>query len=472
MQSVWLMSYPDWIMLNTRFVEHSQRKSQLARKRLRGLRDQVPEIVDAFYGTFTCTVLYRSSLFQVLSAEQRDQMRAWIHYLDLPAVATNFVFFHLSNRCNVAPAVKVPLEGEQRHKSTVPVVEPDVRRLAALFPGMPCPRVAIRVPPVWAALLVSGCWDSVCLPDNMIDWDLLPELAMPAPIMMPDLGELVVMHEDEKEFQNIADSLRRLTLPDDPDMLHEHMRFIMSVQGLADTLNVDSFRRDIGSSSGHRTLSRSNFLLKALLLAHGARSQTNMSQVIQDCISLCLPQRLRHMTKELVDTAVQVLPSAATLSRQRMMLDGAMMLYMRDINRRRAARGGSCRYMLADASQQCGREFEAVVSTTIRHRDVAQAAVLAQKLYDLRKRVGLDVSDAVLAEENEIMDSLRALMDDHVLPLVCLNPSRANLAQKFQKVSHTLFLESGRNPQDLARVMDEHIVLSGDMGTEFGLASV
>ena len=92
------------------------------------------------------------------------------------------------------------------------------------------------------------------------------------------------------------------------------------------------------------------FVLRTLLVAHGARSGSRLGAVIKDCISLCLPPRLKHMTEELVEAAIQVLPSPSTLSRTRMLLDGAMMLFMRDINRRHAAQGGSCRYMIADAS--------------------------------------------------------------------------------------------------------------------------
>ena len=133
--------------------------SRLTRQRLRAVANPVAEVGDAFYGTFTVSVLYRSGVYQVLTPEQRDQLRAWSDFLDRPQIHDGgFVFFHLANRTSVTPAVKVPLEGEQRHKSTVPVLEPDVRKLTSLFPGMVrMPSVAIRVPPVWAALLAAGC---------------------------------------------------------------------------------------------------------------------------------------------------------------------------------------------------------------------------------------------------------------------------------------------------------------------------
>ena len=96
---MWLMSYPERFMVNGGRITNSGLTTQLARNNLRSLPDQVPEVGDAFYGTVTIQPLYRSSVQQVLSAEQRDPLRAWIHFLDRPAMTTDFVF---SSTCPIA----------------------------------------------------------------------------------------------------------------------------------------------------------------------------------------------------------------------------------------------------------------------------------------------------------------------------------------------------------------------------------
>ena len=215
------------------------------------------------------------------------------------------------------------------------------------------------------------------------------------------------------------------------------------------------------------------FLLNTMLFALGVRSAGVLPNCLRQCVEICLPSYLRHLAGPLVETAVKHAPAAPVISRHRFLLDGACMLFMQRINRQRSAEGGCSRYMVADSSMQHGREYEAIITTTMKNKDLAKASSLAKGLVEFRQRVGTDCSEDVIEEETKMMDALRDLMwDIHPLPIVTLASGRTSLPFKFHRVAHALLLEAGRDPSDMEVSMAEHVVLSGDMGTEFGLSSV
>ena len=90
------------------------------------------------------------------------------------------------------------------------------------------------------------------------------------------------------------------------------------------------------------------------------------------------------MASELRTIVSELTPSAGTISRFRMMVDGAFMHYQRSQlplkakhsltnNRLRQRDSEHVRFLMADSSQQHNREFEAIVVLSIDVRDLREA---------------------------------------------------------------------------------------------------
>jgi hypothetical protein len=113
-------------------------------------------------------------------------------------------------------------------------------------------------------------------------------------------------------------------------------------------------------------------------------TSTGLGNIFRDMVSACLPHGLKHMIKELVDSAARQMPSKTTVSRYRMVLDAAFMVWERKRNAALDASGGATRFLMCDSSMQHGSEFEGIVCLTIANRDLLPAFDIANKLVSMR----------------------------------------------------------------------------------------
>ena len=129
---------------------------------------------------------------------------------------------------------------------------------------------------------------------------------------------------------------------------------------------------------------KKEYLLKILMMCSALKTSTGLGNIFRDMVSACLPNGLKYMIKDLVDSAARQMPSKTTVSRYRMVLDAAFMAWERKRNAALDASGGTTRYLMCDSSMQHGSEFEGIVCLTIPNRDLLPAFDIANKLVSLR----------------------------------------------------------------------------------------
>eukprot|EP00971_Amphidinium_carterae_P244067 4846318-Amphidinium_carterae.1 len=100
-------------------------------------------------------------------------------------------------------------------------------------------------------------------------------------------------------------------------------------------------------------------------MTNALRNSAHVQDTVQKAMRLVLPDVLQKPLQVMLQTCAKQIPDNNTLSRWRLLLDGALSLVHRERNARDEDTGASVRYLLADASLQHGRDFEHMMVTTI-----------------------------------------------------------------------------------------------------------
>ena len=119
-------------------------------------------------------------------------------------------------------------------------------------------------------------------------------------------------------------------------------------------------------------------------MCRALKTTAALGDLFRDMVEACMPNGLKHMIKDMVDSAASQMPSSSTVSKYRVVLDGAFMLWERKHNAALDSSGGATRYLMCDSSMQHGSEFEGIVCLTIPNRDLLPAFDIANKLVSLR----------------------------------------------------------------------------------------
>ena len=122
-----------------------------------------------------------------------------------------------------------------------------------------------------------------------------------------------------------------------------------------------------------------------MLMCDSLRSSCYLRVVLLQALELCVPPVLLPSLKEAVGNPVAVAPSTASVSRWRLLLDAAFMLYMRSKNTAAAScsSGGFVRYLMSDSSTQHGRQFQLTSVLSVRRQQVARLMHVANDLVAL-----------------------------------------------------------------------------------------
>ena len=115
--------------------------------------------------------------------------------------------------------------------------------------------------------------------------------------------------------------------------------------------------------AGHRVAYRATFLLRVMLLGGLLKSSSNLKEALQHALASVPSSSIQQSFGRLVDECSQVLPSAASMSRWRFVLDAAIMVHHRLEIERRGDR--VCRVLMADSSVQHNRDFEHILVSEI-----------------------------------------------------------------------------------------------------------
>ena len=244
-----------------------------------------------------------------------------------------------------------------------------------------------RMPAAHARLCAEGRWPSMLLPDyslcdggrasssTKISWHRLQcktcELPQPMPSHIDhDYGRL-----DAALATDAAQHLRKLAkglveqLNDDLQLeqymslekcvtvLHRYSEEMRGASRLNSVFVGGRFHELLENNLRLRgKLYRVGYLFHVMLLANLVSSSWNLREVVARAVKVALPDVLQEPIAKLLDELQDfITPSGASVSRWRLLIDAAYMVWQR---RQHAASPKYARCLLTDASSQHGREFQ------------------------------------------------------------------------------------------------------------------
>ena len=405
-QLCWIASLPDRAMHNFTKIRWSGllttpflRSEFEASGAAFGVNEYPPNVI---WGVAWVKVDRRYSPTDILAKYESAQLKAWCTFFgttDTFDLAQKVVFFRLGHSWLLDTVATIPTYLREQKKGAFVELEGDYHlRLFEKLQGRPeqlrPPRLVLRVPAPWAPLLMSKRWPTVSMPDLTIKnfvlhipWNKM-FLSKPAErnILYDEQPELTQQLWDEvSDFLRGIHAGRSAAGAGDVELC-DIERCIAAVQSMSDSLDLDTLKT-IYLTHGftqRKKRFKKEYLLKILMMCSALKTSTGLGNIFRDMVSACLPNGLKYMIKDLVDSAARQMPSKTTVSRYRMVLDAAFMAWERKRNAALDASGGATRYLMCDSSMQHGSEFEGIVCLTIPNRDLLPAFDIANKLVSMR----------------------------------------------------------------------------------------
>ena len=190
---------------------------------------------------------------------------------------------------------------------------------------------------------------------------------------LPQVGDNdddVAFDEHEEKYRNIERSvllLQRLRSQMDAKV---YLRSARDMLGKANVFPLEA---------GRRRPFQVAFMLKALCMANLLRHDGSFQRVLEQGLELVMPEVLRPSYRVLLQESKRSVPHASTISRWRLLLDGAYMLQQKAQN----SKADVIRYVMTDASTQHRRELEHILVRAIAVCDLPKLLQAAQKLEQL-----------------------------------------------------------------------------------------
>jgi len=248
------------------------------------------------------------------------------------------------------------------------------------------PTAAVRLPSKHAVMVVRGSWEGIVLPhvprrcdasgfgtsSLLIDWRLL-HLQAPVPIVRDVVADSQL---DVAMSLQIADALRKLAslLPaDDPThqaQLDSVVRMTGVMQSMHEQLDPMAFTKIFKAvqQKGHtdvavRVVRSTRFnivwLVQSMLMADLLKNSDSMRTVLKRSLRMLLPNVLQGPILTFIEEHKNMTPHKTTISRWRLLLDGAFMLYQRQRNHALLQTGdGYARYLMTDSSTQHRKQIQ------------------------------------------------------------------------------------------------------------------
>eukprot|EP00959_Pyramimonas_sp_CCMP1952_P308223 6450492-Pyramimonas_sp.AAC.1 len=235
--------------------------------------------------------------------------------------------------------------------------QPDMlfEKLGADWP-YECPQITVRLPSPLAALCSKKACSDFLLPHDTVTkgvkylrvrLDLLELEPLPPPAeVRPFAGDGDVVLTPGI-LRRISDQLRAAARTLDPasEMDEEEYKSLEESILLLDHVAVQLSpaevhrqmvgckRGGIGIEVGGRTpLSRTLYMIKAFMLCNLLKESGKIHTSLMYAISLALPPALLECVKQYVNTNSKFKLSKGTVSRWKMLIDGALLLYGRDLD--------------------------------------------------------------------------------------------------------------------------------------------
>ena len=202
------------------------------------------------------------------------------------------------------------------------------------------------------------------------------------------------------------------------------------------------------------------------------RSDDALRNSVELACRLALPPSAAEALLASWRTQARLVPSKSTMSRLRLKIDVAYMLLTRQRLQALMDDGGHIVYPMVDASPQGGSDYELMLLSMVRRKDLAQ---MQHDIATLEKMRFLSLEERIQSQskERELMLNISKGIMWHVAPLVLLGmgKGRSGLPSKFRAVVHTLMLMVGHWRPLEALIKSIHSWVS-DYGTEVAIPDV
>ena len=206
-------------------------------------------------------------------------------------------------------------------------------------------------------------------------------------------------------------------------------------------------------------------LVEFVLLAAKLHDSKDLLSVAQDAIRIVLPPVFAKHFEELLKC--MPVPDKSTLSRARLFLESAFMLYHRVRNF--PPREGYIRSLAWDSSPQFGRDYQLSSMRSIKKSSRRFLFLTMDQLYnfwnDRPWQLSAEATRERMKQEEEIMSGVAAHIDHHVLPAVNIGYGASGFAFKLASQAHSMRLEHFTH-HSLEVMVHEITTNMNDWGTE------
>ena len=258
------------------------------------------------------------------------------------------------------------------------------------------------------------------------------------------------------------------------------------------SLSKAGVQRDLmafGLNSGGAAKKRKQYaawvMLKTVLLASNLNDVKKLRETLLHAGILCFPTLAGHLQEVLRDISV---PSAATVSRHRFLVDVAFMRFMRQehVKQYKASMHlrsadpllgelinvGSFRYLMTDASPQGGFEWQISQSTSIALAsllEVGKAVVALKGSYDAERQA--ETEESKKQQKQDCSNAIARAVEGHLFPVAGLGRAAMSLHMKVHALLHQVKLEI-ETFEELLEFLSSTVSITTDQGTESGIAEL
>ena len=220
---------------------------------------------------------------------------------------------------------------------------------------------------------------------------------------------------------------------------------------------------------GCRVTYKPAFLLQCVILSFNLRSSHAVPDVIHAAVQ-CLPEFWKETLKAML--AESQSPSPSTMTRARLSVDVAFMLFMRSRHAQLLQDPRATLYVKVDSTPLGGNNWEVAEYQLVAGADLKKAGQLALSLARLGSEcVGAQITSQQADQFVQITQELSGLLSHHVLPLGALGTRRATVAHIIHSIIFRLRLECSEWA-DVEKFISLTFSLTADQGTESKLGDV
>ena len=434
-----------------------------------------------FVGVARANRKFQYDDFKILSVGEREQYRHWIalssdcaaslwffDIIDIHRTRTNA---KLNEYCNTRSLYQFqyasPESADHLLARMSDECDGDLPEWLENRPG--AIRLVVVLPPAFAALVASGIWQSFAIPSpysrglfTCPRW--FRDTIDPA---VKVLFDSTVSHIDRQATtfdvtmcSSLAQSVRKLLVPGAGEEEREAMKdWIPRLQKSADDLEHFQHRprtqKDVGA------------FIEFVLLSDHLRQTSSLQEVIRKSCKLVLPEAQYRVVEDCLTKGHVKPPKKSDISRARLSIDAAMMLWHRCLNWREENSLQPIhyvRYLSWDSSPQFGRDYELAVVSSIQKTRLPSMLQQCQEMAALWD-VEHESKEEAMAYESELMNSIRQGIKTHALPATLIGFGASSFPAKLATLVHACRLDHFTN-RSLSTWFKEIAATMSDMGTE------